>query len=167
MPSLYEVLSKFVEEQKRDQDFLRQMGWRRCWGETCKIKGFTSLCNNVWMNPITGEKRPQVFSMAAHQCERAIDIAAEERLKELQWKEIIIRIHNGEEAVESRWWVHPETKRLFRHDDAVKMAKDYYNDEVIMCVMNNKINELLDGNRLNQGDLICIDTINGVYTLWD
>jgi hypothetical protein len=84
MPSLYEVLSKFVEEQKRDQDFLRQMGWRRCWGETCKIKGFTSLCNNVWMNPITGEKRPQVFSMAAHQCERAIDIAAEERLKELQ-----------------------------------------------------------------------------------
>jgi hypothetical protein len=146
--------------------FYKKWVGKKCFGETRKIDGFTALCNNIWIHPTTGEKYPQVFSLVSERIERAIDIAAEDRLKELEWKEIIIRIYNGDDAIESRWWVHPDTKRLYKHNDAVKMAKDYYNNETIFCLLTNKINKLLDGGLLTQGELVCIDFANGIYSVW-
>ena len=46
------------------------------------------------------------------------------------------------------------------------MARHSYNDEMIMCLLHNRINELVSGDRLNEGDLLCFDCVNGVYELW-
>ncbi len=163
--NLIEFLQKFVDQQKRDIEFLHMQGWIKL-DETCNIPGFTIKCNNVWQQPGTNNKYPQIAKLGKLKFKRAIDIAEEELLQQLHWKEVRIRIHDRDKIREESWYIHPKTKRLFDLKDAILIARYSYNDELIMCLLNNRINELVNGHRLKEGDLLCFDYVDGAYSLW-
>lgn len=166
MASLEEHLFQFKVEMDRDTEFLRRQRWKVVPNFKLVVNGYT--CTQVWEHPLTGERFPHWPSFM--KCRRAIDVANDEYLSELRWKEIRVRVHHKNEETpptEASFYVHPETKKIFPKDVAVRIARDYYNDEEIMCLLTNRLNDLLKGKRLKEGDLICLDYDNHIYELWD
>jgi hypothetical protein len=170
-PTLEEVLCRYVLIQQSDIEFLQRCGWKKCEGEVTELPKTKGLkCNSIWKHPERDEKYPQIAKIPGGNIKvrTAIEVAEDDYLKELEWKEVRVRIHHNTSinSKEESWYIHPETKRIYNHRDAKKIARDSYNDEQVMCLLTNRLNELVDGNRLQAGDLLVFDCTNGVYELW-
>ena len=155
------MLLQISKQRKRDQEFLLMRGWKQCHDSTCAINGCSAPCNSIWQSP-DGSKHPLIY-LFDHIS--AIDVAEEDLLKESGWREIRIRTHVGDTSKEDSWYINPKTKRIFNKKDAIAIVR-CYNSEEVMCLLTNRMNELVSKRRLKEGDLICLDCINGVYSIW-